>query len=319
MGTQVLTERAVIGRFYARLEQGAHPWANALCWDNPNADQGVGIAEKYRWLGQAPTPREFIGPLQAKELSQFGYDITNKRWESSIRFPLLDWTHDKTGQIMVRVDDMASRFDMHRARLLSTLMINAEATACYDGQYFFDDDHPESGASQSNDLSVDISALPVTNHGSTTAPSAAEMTHCIMQAVQAMLGFKDDQGEPVNENARAFDVIVPATFWFAASMAVGARVLASGEDNPVAVGSMDGFKFNLHSNARLTWTTKFAVFRRDGVTKPFIFQSDGGVKTKLLGPDSEHATLNDEVLFTADAINNAGYGDWKHACLVTLA
>lgn len=319
MGTQVLTERAVIGRFYARLEQGAHPWANALSWDNPNADQGVGIAEKYRWLGQAPVPREFIGPRQAKELSQYGYDITNKRWEASIKIPLLDWQLDKTNQIMVRVDDMATRFDMHRARLLSTLMVNGEATTCYDGQYYFDTDHAESGAAQSNDLSVDVSALPTSTHGSTTAPAPAEMTHCIMQATQAILGFKDDQSEPVNENARAFDVIVPASLWLAASVAVGAKTLASGEDNVVAIGQMDGFRFNVHANARLTWTDRFAVFRRDGQTKPFIFQSDGGVKTKLLGPDSEYATLNDEVLFTADAINAAGYGDWKHACLVTMA
>lgn len=310
MTTQVLTERAVIGRFYARLEQGSHPWANALCWDNPNADQGVGIAEKYRWLGQSPAPREFVGPRQAKQLSQFGYDIVNKRWEATIKIPLLDWQLDKTNQIMVRVDDLAARFDLHRARLLSLLMIAGESTTCYDGQYFFDIDHAESGSSQSNDISYNVTTA--------TAPTAAEMSEAIMSTVQAMLAFKDNEGEPVNEGARGFDIIVPATFWFPASMAIGARVFAAGADNPIAVGQMDGFSFKLHANPRLTWTDRFAVFRRDGQTKPFIFQSDGGVKTKLLGPDSEYATLNDEVLFTADAINNAGYGDWKHACLCTL-
>lgn len=316
--TQILSERAVIGRFYSRIEQGAHPWANDLSWDNPGADQGTEVAERYPWLGQAPVPREFVGPRQTKQLRVDAYEIRNKRWETSLEFPLQHWNNDKTGQIMVRVDDAAARYETHKARLLSQLIIAGESTACYDGQYFFDTDHAESGSAQSNDLSVDISALPCTNHGSTAAPSAAEMALSIMQGVQSILGFRDDQGEPVNEEAGDFRVLVPATLWMTALTAVGAKVLDSGSDNPAAIGQMDGLRIRVHSNARLSWTDRFAIFRADGQVKPFIFQSAGGVKTKLLGPDSEYATVNDRVMFTADAENNAGYGDWKHACLVTM-
>lgn len=318
MGTEVLSERAVIGRFYKALEQGEHPWANDLAFYNGQANQGLDIAEKYPWLGQAPVPREFVGGRQAKQLRQDAYTIRNKRWEASLKVPLMDWRQDKTGQIQVRIDDLARRYMAHRARLLSTLIVGGATGLCYDGQYFFDTDHAESGTNQSNKLSVDISALPCAQHGSITAPSAAELAHSIMQGIAAVYGFKDDQGEPMNEEAVDFRVMVPISLWMPATAAVGAKTLAGGEDNPVAIASMDGFRLRIHANARLTWTDTLSVFRGDGSVKPFIFQEDGGVNSKILGPDSEYATLNDECLVTTDAINNAGYGYWQHACQVTM-
>lgn len=319
MGTEVLSERAVIGRFYQALSQGAHPWANDLAFYNGGANQGLDIAEKYPWLGQAPTPREFVGGRQPHQLRQDAFTIRNKRWEASLKVPLLDWRQDKTGQIAVRINDLAARYQAHRARLLSSLILGGATGLCYDGQYFFDTDHSEGNSgTQSNKLSVDISALPTAQHGSTTAPAASELAHAILQGVAAILSFKDDQGEPLNETATDFRVMVPISLWMATSAAVGARTMAGGEDNPLAIGTLEGFRLTIHANARLTWTDTLAVFRADGAVKPFIFQEDGGVNTKILGPESEYATLNDEILITTDAINNAGYGYWQHACQVVL-
>lgn len=319
MGTQALSVREIVGSFYKSLEQASHPWANDLAFYNGVANQGLDVAEKYPWLGQAPVPREFLGGRHPKQLSQQAYELRNKRWEASIKVPLLDWQKDKTGQIQVRVADLASRYMAHRARLLSSLMIAGESANCYDGQHFFDVDHAEGASgSQSNDLSIDISALPASAHGSTTAPSAGELALCVLQGIAAIYGFKDDQGEPMNEDATDFRVMVPVSLWMPMTSAIGAKVLASGQDNPVAVAAVDGFRVRVHSNARLTWTDRFAIFRADGAVKPFIFQEDGGVNSKVLGPESEYATLNDEVLVTTDAINNAGYGYWQHACLVTM-
>ena len=68
--------------------------------------------------------------------------------------------------------ELAERGRTHYASLLSTLIVNGATTVCYDGQYFFDTDHSE-GASgtQSNKIDSDISTLPASVHGSTTAPS----------------------------------------------------------------------------------------------------------------------------------------------------
>jgi len=322
MTTAALSTREVVGSFYTALSQSAHPWATQIAWRNGAANQGLEATEKYRWLGQAPAPREFIGGRQPKQLASQGYEIRNKRWESSINVPLLDWRKDKTGQIQVRLRDLARRYGVHFARLISQLIISNGL--CYDGQNFFDTDHSEglSGA-QSNSIQVDISALACTHHGTVTAPSPSEMAHTIMLAVQALLSFADDQGEPMNEDASSFLVMVPTSLWMPAIAAVGAKVLDSGDDNMIAIGKTNGVNLTVAQNARLngSWTDEIAIFRTDGDVKPFIIQEDGAdsaVNIKILGPDSEHATVHDECLVATDAINNAGYGYWQHAVKATM-
>jgi len=112
------------------------------------------------------------------------------------------------------------------------------------------------------------------------------------------------------------------SLWKAAITAVGAKVLDSGDDNVVAIGAMNGVNIELAANARLrSWTDSFSVDRLDGLVKPFIYQEDGadsGVNFTILGPESEHAKLHDEVLVLTDAINNAGYGYWQQSVKVTL-
>jgi phage major head subunit gpT-like protein len=262
----VLSSRAIIGEYFRRLEQGAATWATLLS-NSFSSDQA---GEDYKWLGMSPAMREWIGGRKAKGLSDNAYTIRNKPFESTLEISIDDLRRDKTGQIMVRIGEQVDRANAHWARLLSSLIIAGESTACYDGELFFDTDHAEgSSGTQSNDLAIDISGLPVaaTAHGSATAPAAEELMHCILDGTQAILGFKDDQGEPMNENARSFLIMVPTSYWKAAIAAVGTPAMANGATNIIT--SADGFGFQIQVNPRLTWTDKFAIFRTDGQVKPF--------------------------------------------------
>src|ERR1051325_2608810 len=75
--------------------------------------------------------------------SQVLLTIVNKTWESTIRIDADEQRRDKTGQIMVRVNELARRVATHPNKLLSTLISSGASSACYDGQYFFDTDHSE--------------------------------------------------------------------------------------------------------------------------------------------------------------------------------
>ena len=157
MGAETLSSRAVIGRFYKELEQNVGAsWIGALA----NKFQSNQDSETYPWIGQVPAMREWIGGRQAKGFTQNGITISNKHWESTLSVSATDLRRDKTGQLDVRIRELATKANAHWASLLSTLIINGESTACYDGQYFFDTDHSEADSgTQSNDISVDISAL----------------------------------------------------------------------------------------------------------------------------------------------------------------
>lgn len=313
MGATTLSSRAIIGRFYNLLEQGATNWIEKLSFYSAS-DQD---SEEYKWLGMVPQMREMLGGRQAQTLRENGVIIKNKDFEMTLEFTLKELGRDKTGQIEARLAEAAERANSHFAKLLSTLIINGEAATCYDGQYFFDTDHAEGDSgSQSNDLSVDISALPVTNHGSTTIPSVAELQFAIMQAVQAIYGFKDDQGEPLNELAKNFLCMVPVSLWQVASQATKNPVIDGGDTNVIV--NLDGFNIELVANPRLTWTDKFAIFRTDGIVKPFIRQEEVPVQVSAIAEGSELEFEYRKHRYGLYASRNVGYGYWQHGCLVTM-
>ena len=87
-------------------------------------------SETYKWLGMPPALREWIGGRHAKGFNVSGITIENKHYEGTLEIMLKDLRRDKTGQILVRVDEFAARANTHWASLLSTLMLNGPSTAC---------------------------------------------------------------------------------------------------------------------------------------------------------------------------------------------
>ena len=84
------------------------------------------------------------------------------------------------------------------------------------------------------------------------------------------------------------------------------------------ITNLGGFSFDLAVNPRLTWTTKFATFRTDGMTKPFIRQEEEGVTVSAIAEGSELEFRENKHHYGVKAIRNVGYGYWQHACLTTM-
>jgi phage major head subunit gpT-like protein len=309
-----ISSRAIIGEFYKRLaaDLGASwiPLVSMLF----NSDQE---SETYKWLGQVPQMREWIGGRQAKGFTENGITIKNKKYESTLDIEVDDLRRDKTGQINVRIAEQARRANAHWASLLSTFITNGAAAVCYDGQYFFDTDHSEGDSGlQSNSLSVDISALPTQVHGSVSVPSIEEMQLSILQAIQAILGFKDDQGEPMNEDTRSFLVMTPVSLWQIALAATALPNIAANVNNVIAVTN---FRIEVVPNARLSsWTDAFVVFRTDSEVKPFIRQEEVPISISAKAEGSEYEFDFDKHQYGIKAVRNVGYGYWQTACKVTM-
>src|SRR4051812_19004368 len=133
MSAQGLSSRAIIGSFYARLEQNPGlEWINGVSM-RFQSDQP---SETYKWLGQVPQMREWIGGRNPKGFRENGITIENKHYEATLEILVKEMRRDKTGQVMVRVNELADRTNDHWAKLLSTLILNGASTVCYDGQYF---------------------------------------------------------------------------------------------------------------------------------------------------------------------------------------
>lgn len=300
-----LSSRAIIGRFYRKLEESAQAaWWTKLAMRFPSSQ----AIETYKWLGMVPQVREWLGGRKIHPLRTAGITIANKVWESTLRVDADEARRDKTGQIMVRVGELARRVAQHPNKLITTLTQNGASGIGYDEVAYFSTSHVEGDSgTQSNSINVDITT--------TTAPTNEEMYTGIVKGIAQILSFRDDTGEPMNEAAREFLVMVPTPF-MAATLEALSNKLMNATDNPLA--RREPFRIDWVANPRLTWTDKFAIFRTDGEARPFIFQEELPVQIHAIAEGSELEAQENQHQFGVKAIHECGYGFWQDSCLVTF-
>lgn len=276
--------------------------------------------EEYKWLGASPAMRQWIGGRQGKRPRVEGMQIQNFPFESSFELDVADVDRDATGQLQVRINDLATRAAQHPDALISALITAGETTGlAYDGQAFFDIDHVSgSSGTQTNDLTA--TEVPAANvaAGSPFLMTPTECANIIIQSISHMFSFKDDQGEPINQNARRFGVMVHPQQSAALLQAISVEFLTNAVSNPITAGI-----FNIGGiiNGRLPASAigKVYVFRMDAAIKPFIMQIEKEVDPMVLDRNSEYARDTGHVKCGVDYRGNAGYGEWSSAALVTLS
>lgn len=106
-------------------------------------------AEEYGWLGKFPNVREWIGDRVIHGMQSHGYTIKNKPFELTVSVDRDDVSDDNLGIYGPMFAEMGMATGAHECRMVFDLLAAGFTTACYDGQYFFDTDHPvldENGA-----------------------------------------------------------------------------------------------------------------------------------------------------------------------------
>lgn len=315
----VFDSRDVIGSFrkaYADSIDGS--WAGQLA-QRIDTDKET---ETYRWLGAAPSLREWRGYRLYQALARYTMTITNYKYEASLRFDLDDLRRTvKSGnQIPTVLAEMAAKAARHPEQLLTTLITDGDTTTsglAYDGQQFFDTDHNESGSNQTNDLTA--TEIPAADVATATAPTATEWANILLQTIGYMYGWVDDKLDPINGDARNFLVMVGTTSLYAGLVqAIGLNSLASGADNPLR--AMQGINIVPVLNPRRSAaTSEFNIFRTDGNVRPFIHQVEVPLMTQMIGAGSETEFEEDAHKFGVKVVEGAGYGYWQHAAEVTLS
>lgn len=316
--TAELSSRAIRGFFYEEFEKARETsWIDQIS-NNFTSDQE---SEDYKWLTQSPVMREWIGGRNAKGFKSNGIQIENKEFEATIDIKLKDLRRDKTGQIRMRMGELVDNSYSHWLSLLSILINNGETGLSYDGVPFFSDSHTDTNSGVFKNL-LTASEVAALNVATPTAPTAAELADAILGVIGHMYGFLDPRGEPRNENALKWVVMVPISLWPVAQKAIAANILmgAVGSlDNPLKGTKLD---ISLVPNARLTaadWISKFCVFRADARAKPLIRQSETEVDLKMLAEGSDYEFNNNAWQAGIDASRNVGFGMHWQASKATLS
>jgi phage major head subunit gpT-like protein len=107
---------------------------------------------EYGWLGKAPSMREWLGDRVINSIATSDYTVKNKDWEQTIGVSRNDIKDDNVGIYTPLFEEMGRATEAHPDQLAWALLKAGFATNCYDGQFFFDTDHPvldENGDPQS--------------------------------------------------------------------------------------------------------------------------------------------------------------------------
>lgn len=286
----------------------ATPFYPTLCTVVPSS----GLDEKYSILGNMPGVSEWLGERKFEELRAGTYTLANKHWESSLLVQKTDISDDRVGFYGNLGAQLGIEAAYHPDELLFDIVNNAEANACFDGQFFYDTDHlwGDSG-SQSNDLTSNVTTP--------TAPTLAEFKIAYHAALAAMVAFKRDNGKyymrPTVENLGDLIIMVPTNFRQVATEMVNATTLlgSAGAANNIVLDRprvVTSPHFDTAGSG-----TKFDLYYTGGQLKPYVFQAREPLSRQTKGLDDLETKA---AKFMTEARYNVGYGAWWTAVRTTL-
>ena len=96
----------------------------------------------YAWLGKFPQMREWVGSRQIKKMSNQAMSLENKKFEATVGVARTDIEDDQVGMYRPMMAAMGESAAALPDTLVWGLLKKGKTTIGYDGQYFFDVDHP---------------------------------------------------------------------------------------------------------------------------------------------------------------------------------
>lgn len=258
----------------------------------------TGSENQYNWLSRFPKMRRWVGSKVIKALEAFKYTIVNDDFEATVEVRRNDVEDDNLGIYGPMAQEAGFSAKTWPDELDAELKNGAFAAECYDGQFFYDTDHPVGdGDGGTTSVSNKITA-PLSN--ATLAAAQAS----IGAARVAIQQFKDDEGRPLGLMGDLLEV--PPALEDVARMLMTNDKLADDTPNPYK-GT-----FQLQVNPRLTSTTAWFLHVTSRPVKPFVFQQrKAPVFVQQTNPDSDDVFDRAVFKYGAEARGNGGYGLWQ--------
>jgi phage major head subunit gpT-like protein len=297
--------------FFKRFEAAPSNWAK-LCTVIPSTKK----VEQHKWLGSVPTVRKWGTGRVAKGLRSEAYNVEDEKYEATIEVDRDELDDDQTGQIRIRIAELARRAATHKDSECGGLLANGHSAGylAYDGKCYFAADH-ESGLSgaQSNLLTYDISTKLPNEPNTPDDPSAVTLREVLGYAAATMGLFKDDRGE--------YDYIQPT------GLVVCCNPLMKGKWKTALRAQELGASSNVlpvdtpPEVIGLPWLTdvsKHYFLKVDGHVKPLIVQDRGPFEFKSLAEGSDEEFMREKYYYGVRDRYKVAYGYWQYAISVDL-
>lgn len=120
------------------VETAAKPMSGRVAMRVPSTTK----EQRYGWMGKMPKIREWIGPRVIQNISESDYSIKEKKFELTVGVDRDDIETDNLGIYSTYFEQIGEASVLDPEQLIWDLLKAGFNTNCYDGQYFFDIDHP---------------------------------------------------------------------------------------------------------------------------------------------------------------------------------
>jgi len=247
----------------------------------------------YTWLSRFPKMRKWLGDKVLKSLAAFKYTVVNDDWEATVEVDRNDVEDDSLGIYGPQAQEAGFSAKQLPDEIDADLKNNAFANECYDGQYFYDDDHDVGGANVSNLGTAALSAA-------STVLAAASYG----AARLAIMSFTDDESRPL--------ALIPDVLEVGPALETTGKLLL--ENEKLTDESPNPYKgtATLMVNPRITSTTQWMLHVTNRPVKPFIYQErKKPVFVQQTTPDSDSVFMRKKFRFGAEARAAGGYGLWQ--------
>lgn len=241
--------------------------------------------EEYKWLGQFPGLREWIGERVVKDLAVEGFTIKNRDFEATVSVDRNDMEDDAIALYAPLFRQLGESARQHPDELIFDLMLKGFTQICYDGKTLYAIDHPNGDqAAWSNSGTAVLSQ------------TAYESARSQMMSL-------------VNEEARPLRIvpdilIVPPDLEATARTILRADKQANGATNIWKESADILVVPELAANP-----TYWFLADTKKAAKPFIFQTRREPEfVGLDGMNDDNVFMNKEYIYGVDYRGNAGYG-----------
>ena len=249
--------------------------------------------EHYWWLDRFPKLRKWIGEKAVKALGAFKYTLVNEDFEATVA---IKRNHIKDNQLAgysVSAKSIGRSAKEWPGDLVFALLHGGFTNLCYDGQPYFDTDHP-------------VGSLFVSNTGKKqlSAATLAKAQGSYGLARTAMRKFKDEEGAPLKIKPNV--LVVPPALEDEARVLLESEKFADGTKN-IYKGTAE-----LMVVDELESDTEWFLFDTNQIIKPFIFQEREAPEfVSQTNMDSDDVFMKAEYKFGVEARGQSGYGFWQ--------
>ncbi|MFB0827697.1 Mu-like prophage major head subunit gpT family protein [Chromobacterium violaceum] len=249
----------------------------------------------YKWLSNFPRMQKWIGEKTVKALAASGYTITNDDWEVTVEVDRNDIDDDNLGIYAPQAQMAGESAKQLPDEIVFDLVNKGFISQCYDGQYFFDDDHVVAGQSVSNKGTKKLSAASL---------AAARASYGAART--AMKKFRDDAGRPLNISPNV--LLVPPALEDDANLLMTTERFEDGKPNPYRNTATVVVAPWLNSD------TAWFLLDTSRPIKPFIYQERKKPNfVQQTDPQAGDVFNRKKYKFGAEARAAGGYGFWQLA------